>query len=72
MPQYRVHLLGQDGRFINGVVLDCADDDAIEAAKKYVSQILVGCQRAGIAHHRPLDDDEFLAIAFAGGAVASE
>lgn len=36
MPQYRVHLLGQDGHFINGVILDCADDAAaIEAAKKY-------------------------------------
>ena len=36
MPQYRVHLLGQDGRFINGVILDCVDDTAaIEAAKKY-------------------------------------
>jgi hypothetical protein len=36
LPQYRVHLLGQDGHFINGAVLDCADDAAaIESAKKY-------------------------------------
>lgn len=36
MPQYRVHLLGQDGHFINGVILDRANDAAaIEAAKKY-------------------------------------
>jgi len=27
---------------------------------------------AGIAHHRPLNDDEFLAIALAGGARSSE
>ena len=36
LAQYRVHLLDQDGHFINGVVLDCSDDAAaIEAAKKY-------------------------------------
>jgi hypothetical protein len=32
----------------------------------------VECQRAGIAHHRPLTDDEFLAIAKEHGAVAAE
>ena len=35
-PQYRVNLLDQDGHFIIGVILDCADDvAAIEAANKY-------------------------------------
>jgi hypothetical protein len=34
-----VHLLGQDGHFINGVALDCADDAAaIDSAKKYADE----------------------------------
>jgi hypothetical protein len=36
LPQYRLHLLGRDGQFINGVILACADDAAaIEAAKRH-------------------------------------
>jgi len=44
----------------------------LTASAEQISQILLGCQRAGIAHHRPLTDDEFLAIALAGGARSSE
>jgi isopropylmalate/homocitrate/citramalate synthase len=44
----------------------------LTASPEQIAQILVGSQRAGIAHHRPLNDDEFLAIALAGGAVAGE
>ncbi len=44
----------------------------LTASPEQIAQILVGCQRAGMAHHRPLNDDEFLAIALAGGAHAAE
>jgi hypothetical protein len=55
-----------------GAVAKKLTEYGLTASPEQIAQILVGCQRAGIAHHRPLNDDEFLAIAFAGGAVAGE
>jgi isopropylmalate/homocitrate/citramalate synthase len=55
-----------------GAVAKKLTEYGLTASPEQLSQILIGCQRAGIAHHRPLNDDEFLAIAVAGGAVASE
>ena len=37
-----------------------------------LSRILLASQRAGVAHHRPLRDDEFLAIAQAEGVQPAE
>lgn len=37
MPEYRVYLVGSDGRFISSVSLECADDtEATEQAKQLV------------------------------------
>jgi hypothetical protein len=37
MTNYRVYVIGIDGRFINAVQLDCADDKAaIESAKQFI------------------------------------
>ena len=55
-----------------GAVAKKLTDYGLTASAEQLGQILLGCQRAGIAHHRPLTDDEFLAIAFAGGATAAE
>jgi len=52
-----------------GAVAKKLVDYGLTATTDQTSQILLGCQRAGIAHHRPLNDDEFLAIALAGGAT---
>ena len=55
-----------------GAVAKKLTEYGLTASADQISQILLGCQRAGIAHHRPLTDDEFLAIALAGGARAGE
>jgi homocitrate synthase NifV len=55
-----------------GAVAKKLTEYGLTASPEQIGQILVGCQRAGIAHHRPLNDDEFLTIALAGGAMASE
>ena len=55
-----------------GAVAKKLTEYGLTASPEQIGQILLGCQRAGIAHHRPLKDDEFLAIALAGGAMASE
>jgi isopropylmalate/homocitrate/citramalate synthase len=55
-----------------GAVAKKLTDYGLTASPDQMSLILIGCQRAGIARHRPLNDDEFLAIALAGGAVGSE
>jgi len=54
-----------------GAVAKKLTEYGLTASAEQISQILLGCQRAGIAHHRPLNDDEFLAIALAGGAKAA-
>ncbi|MFA5026952.1 MAG: hypothetical protein WC713_03690 [Candidatus Methylomirabilota bacterium] len=55
-----------------GAVAKKLTDYGLTASADEIARILLGCQRAGIAHHRPLTDDEFLAIALAGGATAGE
>lgn len=55
-----------------GAVAKKLTEYGLTASPEQIGQILVGCQRAGIAHRRPLNDDEFLAIALAGGAAASD
>lgn len=55
-----------------GAVARKLTEYGLTASPEQMGRILVSCQRAGIAHHRPLTDDEFVAIATAGGAQASE
>jgi len=44
----------------------------LQASPDQMAAILTAAQRAGVAHHRPLTDDEFLAIALAHGATQNE
>ena len=44
-------------------------DLGLTATPDQLQQILVTCQQTGIAHHRPLKNDEVLSIALAAGAV---
>ncbi len=55
-----------------GAVAKKLTEYGLTASPEHMSRILVSCQRAGIAHHRPLTDDEFLVIATSDGACASE
>jgi isopropylmalate/homocitrate/citramalate synthase len=55
-----------------GAVAKKLTEYGLTASPEALSSILVECQRAGIAHHRPLADDEFLAIASRHGAVPAE
>ena len=55
-----------------GAVAKKLTEYGLTASPEQMGRILVGCQRAGIAHHRPLSDDEFLAIALAEGAQSGE
>jgi hypothetical protein len=37
MTDYRVYIIGEDGRFVRAIELDCQDDDAaIESAKQLI------------------------------------
>jgi hypothetical protein len=55
-----------------GAVAKKLTDFGLTASPEDLGRILVECQRAGIAHHRPLTDDEFLIIAGTHGAVPAE
>ncbi|MEW6755514.1 MAG: hypothetical protein AB1505_31730, partial [Candidatus Latescibacterota bacterium] len=44
----------------------------LAAAPDVLARILLACQQIGVAHHRPLGDDEFLALARAEGARPGE
>ena len=55
-----------------GAVAKKLTESGLTASPEEMGRILVECQRAGIAHHRPLTDDEVLAIARAQGAVPAE
>jgi isopropylmalate/homocitrate/citramalate synthase len=55
-----------------GAVAKKLTDFGLTASTEALTRILVECQRAGIAHHRPLTDDEFLAVAGAHGATPAE
>jgi isopropylmalate/homocitrate/citramalate synthase len=51
-----------------GAVEKKLTDYGLTATTEQLQKILAECQRAGIARHRPLEDDEVLALATAGGA----
>lgn len=55
-----------------GAVAKKLTDYGLTASPEAMGRILLECQRAGIAHHRPLTDDEFLAVASAHGAAPAE
>jgi hypothetical protein len=55
-----------------GVVAKKLTDYGLTASPEQLGRPLVACRRGGIAHHRPLTDDEFLALAGKGGATAAE
>ncbi len=46
-------------------------DYGLTATADQMDKILIDCQRAGVAHHRPIADDEFIKIAGENGAVTS-
>ena len=51
-----------------GAVAKKLPELGLSASAEQIANILVECQRAGIAHHRPLRDHEIVTIALAGGA----
>jgi 2-isopropylmalate synthase len=55
-----------------GAVIQKLAEYGLSGTPEQVSRILLRGQRAGVAHHRPLKDDEFLKIAEQEGASASE
>jgi len=55
-----------------GAVAKKLAEYGLAAEPDQLSRILVASQRAGVARHRPLRDDEFLAIAQAEGVQAGE
>jgi isopropylmalate/homocitrate/citramalate synthase len=55
-----------------GAVVKKLTDFGLTASAEDAARILVECQRGGIARKRPLNDDEFLAIAKAAGAKPAE
>ncbi len=55
-----------------GAVAKKLAEYGLAAQPEQLSRILLASQRAGVAHHRPLHDDEFLAIAQAEGVQPAE
>jgi isopropylmalate/homocitrate/citramalate synthase len=55
-----------------GAVVKKLSELGLTASTAAIERILLECQRQGVARHRPLTDDELVAIARAGGAVSSE
>jgi isopropylmalate/homocitrate/citramalate synthase len=55
-----------------GAVAKKLSEYGLTASPEQMAQILVASQRAGVAHHRPLRDDEFLAIAERTGVSPAE
>ena len=55
-----------------GAVAKKLTDYGLTAPPEQLGRLLVACQRAGIVHHRPLTDDEFLALAGKDGATSAE
>jgi len=55
-----------------GAVVQKLHEFGLTAAPEQVQVILHRSQTAGVAHHRPLKDDEFLRIALAEGAKPAE
>jgi isopropylmalate/homocitrate/citramalate synthase len=55
-----------------GAVAQKLCESGLAASPDQLAEILVASQRAGVAHHRPLSDDEFLAIAERIGVLPGE
>jgi isopropylmalate/homocitrate/citramalate synthase len=55
-----------------GAVAQKLAEAGLRATTEQMERILAACQRAGVACHRPLRDDEFLAIALVEGAQNGE
>jgi isopropylmalate/homocitrate/citramalate synthase len=55
-----------------GAVAKKLAEYGLAAQPEQLTRILLASQRAGVAHHRPLRDDEFLAIAQAEGVQPAE
>jgi 2-isopropylmalate synthase len=55
-----------------GAVAKKLSDYGLTASPDQMAQILAASQRAGVAHHRPLNDDEFLSIAVHTGVLPAE
>ena len=58
MPQYRVFIIGLDGRFIKAHELDCPDDSsATEAARQFVDghDLELWCLDRKVAHFAPVE-----------------
>ncbi|HEU5089642.1 MAG TPA: hypothetical protein VFT99_19440 [Roseiflexaceae bacterium] len=55
-----------------GAVIQKLAEYGMHATPDQLERILLRCQRAGVARHRPLEDQEFLQIAGDEGAVPSE
>jgi len=75
---FEPEVLGRSPRLMIGKWSDVAAvahklaEYGLAAPVEQLPAILAASQRAGVAHHRPLRDDEFLAIALALGAASSE
>jgi isopropylmalate/homocitrate/citramalate synthase len=54
-----------------GAVEKKMKDYGLAASVAQMEAVLVSCQRAGLACHRPITDDEFIRIAASHGAVIS-
>jgi isopropylmalate/homocitrate/citramalate synthase len=55
-----------------GAVAQKLHEFGLTASPEQLQRILHRSQMAGVAHHRPLRDDEFLAVALEQGAVSAE
>lgn len=55
-----------------GAILQKLADYGLRAEPDAVKRILERCQRLGAAHHRPLNDNEFIAVAESEGAASVE
>ena len=72
---FEPELIGRTPRVVVGKWSDVGSvqkkltEFGLSATTEQVVQILHRCQQAGLAHHRPLHDDEFLTIARDGGAL---
>jgi isopropylmalate/homocitrate/citramalate synthase len=71
---YEPEVVGRSPRLVLGKWSDLGAVErklaeyGLAASPEQTQRILLRCQQAGIAHHRPLNDDEFLAIAGEEGA----
>lgn len=75
---YEPEVVGRSPRLVIGKWSDLGavahklNEFGLTASPEQLQTILHRSQMAGIAHHRPLGEDEFLAIALAQGAVPAE